>query len=246
MKKLFTAVVLMLLSVTAFAQRPMAGMKSFQFGISGIDNINVNANYGTTGSLLFRYYLADDLAVRVGINLSTDSDKEEDTTGTVIAGGPFGNGSGVSEETKTSTTDFALQLGVQKALGTGEKLEPYIGADLHFGISNSKETENAEITDAALAGFANGDSYEFEDKSSSMYFGVVPVVGFNYYFTENFGVGAEFGWGFLLSSEGYGEGTETTNIAGTSTTTEFTTGPKSNNSGFGTISSGQVGVVVAF
>ena len=55
-------------------------------------------------------------------------------------------------------------------------------------------------------------------------FGITPLIGFNFFFTENFAFGAEFGWGIGISNQGAGTYTTTVKFGSNETTTELETG----------------------
>ncbi|MBX9851272.1 MAG: hypothetical protein K2X86_05870 [Cytophagaceae bacterium] len=247
MKKLFVVLSLVVAtSFTAFAQRPVAGAKGFTFGVTGINNIGVGgaANTGlglSRSTLLFRYYVADGLAVRVGLGYENDKS-------TIVNDQTKFNGTKTTIK-NTGGGDFAITLGAQKSLGEGEKLEPYVGADLLIGMGgNGATTENTtEVTDATLAGGTNGDFTTVKNTvEKTMSIGILPTVGFNYFFAENFAIGAEFNWGFVMSNTKTGEQTTTTKTGGTTTTTTTPTGFDTKGSEFGSFGSGLLTVSVFF
>ena len=257
MKKLFVVLSLVLgTSFVAFAQRPVAGAKGFTFGLNAPFNIltteSFNSGPAATGTLLFRYYLADDMAARVSINYAKSGSTTTDTSST--------NGNETVD--KTSTSRFAIQLGIQKSLGEGEKLEPYVGADLMFAKTGGKSSSRTETVNASGGGTVGNFSeterngYEIFDPTTGvslgyqtpgMQFGLIPVVGFNYYFTENFAIGAEFGWGFVLQNNNKSLETVTNSKVGTTTTTTTTyTQDQVKSTTIGSQGNGQLTVSVFF
>ena len=97
-----------------------------------------------------------------------------------------------------------------------DRLDPYMGADIFFGgVAGQKIDANAKYLKAG-GGRAVGDY----DKSvttgvSTMSWGVAAVAGLDYFFADHLAVGAEFGWGYKMSTINGGEKTTKTNTGGT-------------------------------
>src|SRR5436190_6684524 len=140
MKKLLFAVALVVTTFTAaLAQKPVAGTKGFTFGLTGLSSLGVTGTNQTgLNTLLFRYYVADGLAARVGLGYSKIGTKTEtDNTKTL----------GTKTESKsTSGGNFAITLGAQKSFGENEKLEPYLGADILIGLGKGGGTLESTTT----------------------------------------------------------------------------------------------------
>jgi hypothetical protein len=242
MKKLFIVLSLIATTFAANAQddfRPTAGKKGFTFGLQNVFQNGSSSITSTapskTGSLLFKYYIADDLAVRAGINYSHNGTK---TTDTLQAGNP-------TVVTKNSSSTAGIQLGIQKSFGEG-RLEPYVGADVYFSKTSGKYDQKTTNK--------NGTSSEVQSKNASnnggVYngpstnIGLIPVVGFNYYIAKGFAIGAEFGWGIIHNGQSKNATVVTTNSPGTSTTAYYNNQSVSNS--WGTKGSGQLQVTVLF
>ena len=142
MKKIIILTVVLATAINVYAQRPAAGDVGFTFGVSGLANLGAEANTSLAHSLLFRYYLSDDMAVRLGARLAMESSTAtEDETTT----------SGYLYTDKTNSSEVAIAVGIQKSLGSHERLEPYVGADVSIGMSGSGYSNRAEVTDATRA-----------------------------------------------------------------------------------------------
>lgn len=150
-----------------------------------------------------RYFLADDLAARVSLSLNNSSTKDYYYENPNNAGGEG------TEINKISMTTIAL--GAEKHFAGTDKLSPYIGADLVYGMGNT----SAKWDKFDGIGY-NADVTATVKNPTSM-FGLNLVAGTDFYFAENFYVGLELGLGFMSTSEKAGE-TVFTN-AGTSVTT---------------------------
>ena len=201
-KKIFALFLLCLAITPAFAQKPGAGDLAFTFGFNGLSNIGVTSNFGDMGTLLFRYYLADDIALRVRADLLLSTNKTD-----------FSDTSGAGEHDITKSHFINLRGGFQKNFGTSLKhLEPYIAADIMFGLGKLNSTDNTTDFDPT-------NSVRVEvDPGNTVTFGLIVSAGFHYFFTDHFGAGVEFGYGIQNSHTG--EGTTTiTNISGATSTT---------------------------
>ena len=137
MKKIFLSACLLASAVVSMAQMPKKGDHSFTFGTSGINIISPSTNNHPTGTLLFRHYIKDDMAIRLGVNYGSLSSK--------LSQAGYRSD---SINSSSSSSNFSLSLGIQKNFKGTAKLEPYIGADLFVGMGNSKG--NSTLVDAAL------------------------------------------------------------------------------------------------
>lgn len=216
MKKIIILTVVLATAFSMYAQRPAAGDVGFTFGIRGLADLGAKAKTSQARSLLFRYYLADDMAVRLGARLAMESSTATDDQTTT---------SGFLYTDKVNSSEIAIAVGIQKSLGSHDRLEPYVGADLSIGMSGSGYSNRTEVTDATRAGGTVGDFAEMVVKNGSgLMFGITPLIGFNFFFTENFAFGAEFGWGLGINSQGSGTSTTTVKVGSNETSTEVETG----------------------
>lgn len=194
MKKILLSVFLLSVSHFAFAQRPEKGDKSFTFGVSGLQLIGFNTAASQTGTLLFRYYLNNGLAIRGAGTAIIQNQKGENT-----------DGSGGRKFTNTFVNNgFQLAPGIQKSFGSHEKIEPYFGVDVVGGFSTRTQSNRTEIIDETKTfGGKNGDYTEFEQKMSGILnVGVVPMAGVNFHLMKGLSIGAEFGYGLNYNTFG--------------------------------------------
>jgi len=200
MKKIFIAVSFLAASFAVNAQeyRPVAGDITAEAGLTGgILNSNVTLNSGST--LKFRYFLQDKLAARLGVNIASNSLKEN-----------VSNGSATNPQygtIKGSYSSLIFNLGVEKHFSGTDRLATYAGADLLLSFTGAKETG----TDVNAGGaYAQGSSYKVTGATSNSSIaapatvgtgvGLRVVFGAEYYFVEKAFIGTELGWGFLASS----------------------------------------------
>lgn len=256
MRKFLLTLPLLIIAVIAYGQKPTAGSKGFTFGLSNIfQNGNssiTNNGPARTGTLLFRYYLADGLAGRMSLSYSKTGTKVTDTSSV----------NGTEEVLKESGSRFAIQLGIQKSLGSAEKIEPYIGADLLFARTGGKYSLMTEVVNASGGGqpgnsvlierngnriFNSNGNFTGQYQTPAIQIGIIPALGFNYFFSENFALGAEFGWGVIISRSNKSLETKTTQkVLGVETSTTIHTQDRVNNTTFGSTGNGMLTVSIFF
>jgi hypothetical protein len=206
MKKFILSASLLAMSFVAWAQddfKPMQGDVTAEFSYGGLFN---SSQLGlNSGGLRFRYFLADELAARIGFNVSSNS-----TTNNILN---YSNNQVVVDGfAKESRSTVDLNLGAEKHLSGTDRLATYVGADLRVRFANEKmHWQNTE----------NGSTYrkdvEVTGKQGSTGFGLRVVGGAEYYFIEKVYLGGEFGWGFLASRKGDAKATYKNGVS-TSTT----------------------------
>jgi hypothetical protein len=216
MKKIIIAVSMLVATMAANAQEPMTTttttttptgkqykpvsgdlLAEIGFLAGGVSanptSLSQSAFSALTPMLKFRYFLQDQIAVRLGFNYTQQS------MNTNIYEAMPGSGTGYA---KQMNSIFGLNVGLEKHFtGTG-RLSTYAGGDLLFqtvGVSE-KWSNTANGTT-----FTNGASSTYKGRNAagtsngSIGFGVRAVVGADYYFVDKVYLGAEFGWGFIAS-----------------------------------------------
>lgn len=219
---------LAILSSIAFAQddmKPKKGNKGLGVFMPGITS-GASANKDVFGypALMFRYFTSDKMAIRVGFGINTWNNKWETTDST------SGNTAVTIWDSTYKKMAFSISPGIEKHMGKGAKLDPYMGLALSISIKGkSKMTSNTEVKPNT----GTGSTSKFDgDMKGGMGVGVNLIAGFNYFFTQHLAVGAELMWGFNTTTDG-GEwnGTWTNTAGGTTTTTKMTGNNKTKSSG---------------
>lgn len=207
MKKILLSVVLGAAVITANAQefKPTKGHKTAEFGLTGgLDNTAFDLSEGA-GLLRGRYFKSDNVAYRLGLRVENTNE-----TSKVYGTGAF---EGKEGSVKESFTGIALNLGIEKHFAGTDRLSPYIGADLVFGMMNEKTTREN------VTGFTYSDTYSSELKGPGEFsVGVRAVIGADYYIAKHLYLGVEAGLGVAYGVSGKTKFSET--ISGTTTSTE--------------------------
>ncbi|GIV23403.1 MAG: hypothetical protein KatS3mg025_1062 [Bacteroidia bacterium] len=202
------AVVLSLALATAglYAQKPTGGTITGEVALNGAIN---NISIGLVQGARVRYFLGDNLAIRVGLGLTAPSRTNK------AYENPDGTG-GVGEEKESY---FGLQLlpGIEYHFAGGEKLSTFAGAYLDIGFSSAKTTRTNYAGGAYTANFSqtvDGQS-SFGRKGSS--FGLGLYSGFDWYFAEKLYLGVEWGLNFGITNQS--DVVTETSVGGTTTKT---------------------------
>lgn len=211
MKKIMIFVSALTLSASMFAQK---ATKDNPFSLEGQLSYNTSSLSFNAPSLRMRYFLADDMAARVSLSLQNSSTKDYYYE---LANNAGGVGTEINKMSMTM-----ISLGAEKHFAGTDKLSPYVGVDLVFGMGG---------TSAKWDKF-DGSSYNANVtatvKNPSSMLGLNLVAGTDYYFADNFYLGLELGLGFNSTTEKAGETVVT--AGGTSTTI---LSPEAKSSNFG-------------
>ncbi len=123
---------------TAAPIETKAGTKAMVFSFSGLSDLDVGTYAGGIG---MRYYLADDLALRPGLefNMLSGKDKVEDP------------------EYKETLTAFGVNVALEQHLSGPTAISPYIGGKVGFNYGQDKEEQGdseakEKMTSFGLAG----------------------------------------------------------------------------------------------
>lgn len=191
--------------------KPHAGNVTSELGITGgLGNTGLSLN-NNSGMLRFRYFIKDDLAIRLGANIANDGSKTY----------AYGTGADEGREgfIKDRNTTILFNIGAEKHFAGTRRLSPYVAADFIIGnTSNHTTGENSTV------GGLYANNYTFDAKTlNNTTVGFRAVVGADYYIAKNVYLGVEAGLGYTTTKAGETEITITNNNV-TTTVTNKTTG----------------------
>ena len=187
MKK-FIAITLILSCTVALLKaqdyKPAAGDVALELNFTPLSTQPIGLNY-----LKARYFLADDMVFRIGLDVRIHSEKSEPDNA---------NDPDVQDEHKMSFTQFGIMPGIEKHFGNNERVSPYVGAEIGFTTkgASSEYTDNDanETTEYSGAWDMGGTQRGFTS------FGVNILAGADFYFVKKFYMGAELGFGLESTS----------------------------------------------
>ncbi len=151
---------------------------------------NIEMNFAPMGGapisiskIKYRQFIADDMALRLGVSISSSSRKADPTK--------YSD----DNEYQNKDSEFGLSLspGVEKHFGGTDRLSPYIGGEINFTMLKNK---NISFDDDF-----NGKVYEVTEKNGNIGVGLNLLLGTDWYFTKNMYMGTEIGFGFLFVSD---------------------------------------------
>lgn len=149
--------------------------------IGGLNNANFALN---TGALKFRYFLKEDLGLRLGF--ATNSNKETSINN---------NNPNNVKTTIDKNSNFTLNLGVEKHFAGSNRLSTYGGADLLLNIEGASSEETANNFSKTVEGASAGGKF------GGTSFGVRLFTGADYYIAKKVFLGVEAGIGFLAGTQ---------------------------------------------
>ncbi len=204
MKKVIISLILIVFSTTFLSAqndtlKPVDGDWGFSLNITGlINNIVVENNQDPVGNYMIfaRHYLKTDKALRMGLSITYVNQNFFSADSISI---PSGNRALQELDSTISQFNYTLSLGIEKHLGTTRRLDPYVGGEILVGkIGNVKTDAKLDVTD--VTGTYKEQIILQEDGGSV--FGMGAIAGFNFFFSKNISLGAEFGYAFTYSKSG--------------------------------------------
>lgn len=145
----------------------------FTFG----NGMNLNG-----GNLNFNYSLSDEWTVRLGFGLNVNKTAQSSEV------------EGVEAESHSTESHFDIKPGIAYSFSGTDRLEPYVGAELLFGLNSTCDYSYGKV--------------ETEVKTRSPRFGANAFTGFNFYVAQDLYVGAEVGFGFVVTPKAHEFGTD--------------------------------------
>ncbi|WP_052705329.1 hypothetical protein [Flavobacterium sp. 316] len=162
--------------------KPLEGTVTTEVGLTGGLN---NANFNLGGGLLkFRYFLKEDIGLRLGVSI--DNEKDELTS---TVDNPFV----VNGIRNTNNNNNSFKVGVEKHFAGSNRLSTYGGVDLIVGFGKDSDEIVAD----------NGNYIKTEQKNSR--FGAAIFTGADYYIAQKVYLGVEAGLNFVSTKVKDGE-----------------------------------------
>lgn len=166
--------------------KPTMGTVTTEVNLTGgLNNANFNLN---TGGVKFRYFLQEDMALRLG--LGVNSSKEINTDNSDPAN--------IETETIKSSTSF-LTVGVEKHFAGSDRLSTYAGADLVVGFRGASYELKDNTTTLAVDG--SDSPVPNAGNRAGTEFGVRVLTGADYYIAKKVYIGVEAGLQFASGKD---------------------------------------------
>lgn len=177
------------------------------------DEMNLELQFAPLGGnpiglngLRLRKFTSETSAIRVNLFIggttTTDPTADAGDILFIIAGDEVTNGARLSDINRTF--DFSIRPGYEIHFDGTDRLSPYVGAEIDFGLgSMSTETERfSQIGAVENEQVSVQDAVQWSHTESQSYtrFGFNLVAGFDFYFVDNLYLGAELGFGWARTS----------------------------------------------
>lgn len=216
MKKI-TVLLIFLTSISfVFAQnegssmKPKAGSWGIGFGVEGLGDVIIggfNEDAFGNSQLLVRRYFTDRVVVRgtMGINAQSGDVRYENFFASTF------NGENVRVDTffrqTSSQMTFSIAPGMEYHMtSSAAKLDPYLGFAIPIGFLGATKTEGDD--ELTISSLSNGTTLYARDVASSteidggLSFGFSAIAGFNFFFSQNMAIGAEYNLGMMINNLG--------------------------------------------
>ncbi len=215
---------------------PLLGYVQGIFGSNGGSSAGswsfLNGNNVITG----KYFTADDMAYRGGINIgfgSTTSNAYTLKTGTTT-------GELVIDSRKVSGSQIMLTGGMEWRKGS-TRLQGFYGAELGLGFGGGNKAEYTYGNSYDVAGGVSSQTHAVDgstdivsvNNKGGIMFGLRGFIGAEYFVLPKLAIGGEFGWGLGMQTTGEGTVTDTRLNAGGTATEEVTSETIAKGSAFG-------------
>ena len=195
MKKVVLFIALIATTVVgAQAQKFQGGEKNLEVEFNPFGGSPI----GMPNGFRFRMFNSESSAIRVGFNIGGSNmnevyiqqGTEEGSDGAVV----------ITPELNQSnqTFNFAIRPGYEKHFAGTDRLSPYVGAELMYAMESStlnREFHNANNADDQSKP-ENWVTWDMSVKNGSSTFGLNALAGVDFYFADNFYLGAEVSLGF--------------------------------------------------
>jgi hypothetical protein len=175
-------------------------------GLSTVEFTSFSEDAFLQPQALARFYVIDQLAVRLrfGINSGSSSDEFSITyLDSMRQPDPFTVDSATLSTASQSIFSFAP--GAEYHFQTDNKVDPYVGIEIPIAIKSQENLETDREyrwTNTVGVPILQQDLNIKQDTDGGFSIGVNLLAGFNYFFSEHIAIGAEYGIGFLNTSDG--------------------------------------------
>ena len=207
---MISAVALLFAAGSAVAQDAMTtstdgGIKATSGDVTLEANVNLLSGDVTLNNALNqikgRYFLSDNVAFRLGANITLDSRTQRTTVAT-----PGGTG---EMETKQNHFGLSIMPGIEKHFAGTNRLSPYIGAELGIAI----DSRNQETTTPGVAGTDEWKgSWGAGGTRGNTQIALNALAGFDFYVAQHLFLGYEMGFGLGIRTDSEVEHTDAANV----------------------------------
>jgi len=132
------------------------------------------------GGVGIRYFLADDVAIRPGLDFRIEDVSDNDTS--------EGDITLMADSTSLDIATFGLSVFLEKYVGGLEKLTPFLGVGLGYAYSSS---DNMQIHHTYRRGLQDGYWSDCYHRTSHT-IDIMGTLGLQWYFTDHISLGGQY------------------------------------------------------
>lgn len=158
---------------------------------------------GMPNGFRFRMFNSESSAIRVGFNIGGSNNTEVYVQQDEVPGSDPATQVILPELNQTMKSfNFAIRPGYEMHFQGTDRLSPYVGAELLYAMSSSETTREFHNSNTAddVSKPENWQTWEMTVKNGSSTFGLNALAGVDFYFVDNFYLGAEINLGFHNTS----------------------------------------------
>ena len=188
------------------AQEHVSGSKSFKpdsndiglsFNLTGlINNISLNSltDYSGKEILILHKYIQNKVSLRFGFGLETINQKFS-TVDSVFTTGS----SQIQWDSTFTKASVFFAPGIEKHLGNTQKLDPFIGGGIIFGLQGKNHMKSKMVITDTI-GVATREITG--DRDGGSFIGLNLMAGFDFFITQKLCIGAEYNLTFSTNIDG--------------------------------------------
>jgi len=166
---------------------PGDGDSPFSLEVSLGQSFGGGQSLVTAPGIKFRYFLNQNMAIRVGLNYASQKYEENFAEN--------GDGSGALGTVTMKMSSLEFKAGFEYHFASTKRLSPYVALDIGLGSGSMSDEGN----DSDGNSYNSNYNYSEEYKTSS--FGTSLLAGMDFYIAQNLFIGAEFGFGMVWNTE---------------------------------------------
>ncbi|MBQ8019293.1 MAG: outer membrane beta-barrel protein [Bacteroidales bacterium] len=162
-------------------EAPVSTAKNFKPGSERFGaeaGLYLGSGFGLNGgNLNFNFTLSDEWMIRLGFGLTVVKNAGTD-----------------DDERKyhNTETNFNVKPGIVYSFSGTDRLEPYVGAEFVFGLGSNCEYKEVELEEKVV---------DTSNKTRTPSYGGNAFTGFNFYVAKDLYIGAEVGFGFVITPD---------------------------------------------
>ncbi len=189
-KKIFFLALALTATTGLFAQKQTGGEKNIEVQFSPL-----SGNPLSTNGIRFRMFNSESSAIRIGFGLGGDRVTTVRAQATEAIGS---TGQTVAVDALydyESSFNFSIRPGYEMHFDGTDRLSPYVGAELLFGIGRNSFEREFWGGNAADARVENYSVFSLTRTEGTTTVGLNAIAGVDYYIADNLYLGVELGFG---------------------------------------------------